>query len=285
MATDRLTFAQFQATGRDVADLRDTLDFFSDRALYPDAMPGRVYDGDLYLHTNPDEVAPFCVEIANFSRIGALATCEAELYAFYLSECADRDVAAYLRDLAPANDFWPKEADTEESLAELLTAFCHFHGLPQESACDLRHRDEVTIAQAEWLNAFIDRWDAVVDAEWKPTPCQSCGGFCGDKGPTCAELAQNPMLGQPGVINTPAEVAAWAQEKARIEAAQDAEEAARAELIAAAHRADGDERPNRPERAPGYSDAEWTAFLRGWDAHAEAVYASGLRAALAALPK
>lgn len=54
-----------------------------------------------------------------------------------------------------------------------------------------------------------------------------------------------------------------------------------AELIAAAQRADGDERPNRPERGPGYSDSEWAIFLRGWDAHAEAVYRSGLRAAVA----
>lgn len=54
-----------------------------------------------------------------------------------------------------------------------------------------------------------------------------------------------------------------------------------AEQIEAGHRADGDERPARPERGPGYSDEEWAIFLRGWDAHAEAVYRSGLRAALA----
>lgn len=51
-------------------------------------------------------------------------------------------------------------------------------------------------------------------------------------------------------------------------------------LLSAAHRADGDARPNRPERGAGYSDEEWAIFLRGWDAHAQAVYASGLRTAL-----
>lgn len=52
------------------------------------------------------------------------------------------------------------------------------------------------------------------------------------------------------------------------------------ELVSAAHRADGDQRPSRPERGAGYSDAEWEIFLRGWDAHAEAIFHSGLRTAL-----
>lgn len=56
--------------------------------------------------------------------------------------------------------------------------------------------------------------------------------------------------------------------------------AAIAALIAAGHRADGDQREGRPERGPGFSDAEWALYLRGWDSHAEAVYRSGLRAAL-----
>ncbi|MFC3716840.1 hypothetical protein ACFONC_11825 [Luteimonas soli] len=51
-------------------------------------------------------------------------------------------------------------------------------------------------------------------------------------------------------------------------------------LLEAAHRADGEERPGRPERGPGHTAAEWTMFLRGWDAHADAVFRSGLRAAL-----
>lgn len=57
--------------------------------------------------------------------------------------------------------------------------------------------------------------------------------------------------------------------------------AAMTALLAAGHRADGNERAGRPERGPGYSDADWDIFLRGWDAHADAVFRSGLRAALA----
>lgn len=54
-----------------------------------------------------------------------------------------------------------------------------------------------------------------------------------------------------------------------------------AELIEAAHEADGDERLGRPEGGIGYTDLEWEQFLRGWDAHADAIYHSGLRKALA----
>ncbi len=53
--------------------------------------------------------------------------------------------------------------------------------------------------------------------------------------------------------------------------------AAVAELIEAAHRVDGDERPSRPERGIGYTDDEWELFLAGWNAHAAAVFDSGLR--------
>lgn len=52
------------------------------------------------------------------------------------------------------------------------------------------------------------------------------------------------------------------------------------QLLAASERADGDKRPNRPERGAGYTDAEWAIFIRGWDAHADAVYRSGLRTAI-----
>ncbi|MEQ1512956.1 MAG: hypothetical protein ABL934_09780 [Lysobacteraceae bacterium] len=52
------------------------------------------------------------------------------------------------------------------------------------------------------------------------------------------------------------------------------------QLLAASERADGDKRPNRPERGVGYTDAEWALFIRGWDAHADDVYRSGLRTAI-----
>jgi hypothetical protein len=53
-----------------------------------------------------------------------------------------------------------------------------------------------------------------------------------------------------------------------------------ADLISAAQRADGNERPNRPERGIGFDDHEWKIFLRGWDMHARSVFDSGLRASL-----
>jgi len=54
----------------------------------------------------------------------------------------------------------------------------------------------------------------------------------------------------------------------------------RAELIEAAHRADGDTRSGRPDIS-GLPETERAPFLRGWDAAMAAIYGSGLRAALA----
>jgi hypothetical protein len=65
-------------------------------------------------------------------------------------------------------------ASTLESLCDQLDAFCTQHRLPKESAdellcqllCEEPWREELCV----WLHGFIERWDAVSDAEhdaWK----------------------------------------------------------------------------------------------------------------------
>lgn len=107
---DRLTFAEFQATGRDVADLREVHPDFDDRAYYPEPIPARVYAANqLYLQPNPDAgkdgQGPWFCEIGNFCVTGELATVEAELYAFYVCECAADEVRDALIAAAPANTY------------------------------------------------------------------------------------------------------------------------------------------------------------------------------------
>ena len=48
-------------------------------------------------------------------------------------------------------------------LSQELQTWCHAQGLPWESACDLRHRPEITQAQWEWIADYIERWDAAED--------------------------------------------------------------------------------------------------------------------------
>lgn len=48
---------------------------------------------------------------------------------------------------------------------------------------ELGYEDKFYTAQSSPAEA--DRRDA--EQEWQPTPCPTCGGFCGDSGQTCAE--------------------------------------------------------------------------------------------------
>jgi hypothetical protein len=47
--------------------------------------------------------------------------------------------------------------------------FCETEGLPFKSASDLRHEPGLTAAQAEYIRAFIERWDDSID-RWDATP-------------------------------------------------------------------------------------------------------------------
>lgn len=154
----RLTFAGFRASATFTTNLDAHV---NDMDLV--GVHGTVYAECIALEC-PDEHGIYDVEIGRAHVRGPLAKVEPELYGFYLCEVADDDVRAYLQDVAPASELFPKdETDTEDSLALLLESFCHFHHLPQESACDLRHREGIPAAAVDWLNDFIDRWDAVVD--------------------------------------------------------------------------------------------------------------------------
>lgn len=157
-ALDRLTFAEFQATGQDVPSLYEHI---SDLSLMGEA--GRLYARGLYLNA---PVAPgklYTLDIGNFGREGTVAELEVELYAYYLGEGTDDDVRPYLHDVAPESDFWPKDPDTEESLCDLLAAFCKFHGLPPRSADELLATEGVSKEQCDWLVEFIQRWDSTME--------------------------------------------------------------------------------------------------------------------------
>ena len=105
-----LTFPMFQATGRDVADLRDALPEFEDREIYAKPVPGRLYtESDLCLQADAaDSAKPWYFEFGMDSLAGTLAEAEAELYAVYLDEVltADHPQYAELRAAAPANRYW-----------------------------------------------------------------------------------------------------------------------------------------------------------------------------------
>ena len=168
----RLTLSQFQATGIDTDDLRQVQPDNYPLEHYTDPMPARTYAGDFGLYINRDPDGTFSVDIGRFSKDGSLEACEIELYAFYVSECVSDDVRAALQDAAPESTYHPRLPDTEESLYELLTAWCVLHGVKPMSADELIHED-VTDEQRAWLNDFIRRWDAVLLADKEAKECES----------------------------------------------------------------------------------------------------------------
>lgn len=102
-----LTFSEFQATGRDVDDLRriipDLVDM--DRPI-----PARVYtDSNLYLEPARDKTdGPLIVEVGNAGWQGSLEQCESFLYGYYLREIADEEFFEELMAKASevARRFW-----------------------------------------------------------------------------------------------------------------------------------------------------------------------------------
>lgn len=109
-----LTFAEFQASGRDVSDLRESEHpEFHDREIHPDPCPGRLYavnatSPGLYLQAPDATVAGWYFEFGMAFLIGTLADCEACLYAVYLDEVigAEHPDYAALRAAAPRNLYW-----------------------------------------------------------------------------------------------------------------------------------------------------------------------------------
>lgn len=165
----RLTFAQFIATGTDTDDLRGVLaDAFPDEHC-PDPIPGRLYAGELNLYLEPSsqpDRGAFVVEIGNMAHFGTLEECEARLYGFYVSECADDEVAAYLYDTLPdPAKALIKPREQGDELAQmwvLYAAFQAFHGIELERA--EVHLDDpgLTTEQRAWLKGFDDRWNLYV---------------------------------------------------------------------------------------------------------------------------
>lgn len=108
----RLTFAQFQAAGRDSADLRvECPDYYSTVEIDggTDApIPGRAYLAEegyqLAIERNPE--GNYVVETGTYWTSGTLLACEKELYGFYVAEIADDDVRAELMEQAPENRYF-----------------------------------------------------------------------------------------------------------------------------------------------------------------------------------
>lgn len=80
-----LTFAQFQATGRDVADVRDIIRDELDGV----AVPARVYAGDCYIE--PCGNGNWTLTLYNESWMGPLELLESYLYAWCMTEADDGD--------------------------------------------------------------------------------------------------------------------------------------------------------------------------------------------------
>lgn len=84
-----MNFSQFQATGRDVADLREYDEVLAQLGEDRDApMPGRLYLGALYIELGVENDAPvYHLTIGNRSTMSAdLAALERELFDFAVSE-------------------------------------------------------------------------------------------------------------------------------------------------------------------------------------------------------
>lgn len=108
----RLTFAQFQATGTDVDDLRQVLPDQLPSTENPDPIPGRVYAQPHNLYMEPNASQPkhgaYVVEVGNSCHFGTREACESYLYGFYLCEIADPDARSELMSAAPAitREYW-----------------------------------------------------------------------------------------------------------------------------------------------------------------------------------
>lgn len=83
-----MTFNEFQATGRDVVDLRAYPHFMAARGDdAPTVIPGRMYEGDLYLECMANDSQTYHLVIGNDSRVSAdRASLELALFEFAVSE-------------------------------------------------------------------------------------------------------------------------------------------------------------------------------------------------------
>lgn len=90
-----MTFAQFQATGRDVSDLSTVI---ADEAF--NGMAARVYAGDAYME--PCDDGEFCLTIYNESWKGSRERMEAILYTWCLVESDNDDEFGISRECAYA---------------------------------------------------------------------------------------------------------------------------------------------------------------------------------------
>lgn len=66
--------------------------------------------------------------------------------------------------VAIARNFLKQPAEICNDFQKLTAewaVFCKQEGLPHISACDLRHRNSLTLAQTAYISKFIERWDGI----------------------------------------------------------------------------------------------------------------------------
>lgn len=119
-----VTFAQFQASGRDVADVRSIVGDDMDGV----AVPGRVYDGDAYIQ--PCGAGQYTVEIYNCAWTGSRDMCESILYFWCLTEWAE--TMGISEDLRLTLCYIENVAGTEVVAAAIRSHRCpdEFAGVP-----------------------------------------------------------------------------------------------------------------------------------------------------------
>lgn len=238
MLTSPLSFSAFQQTGRPVADLRDAVPVLLPKADYPEPVPGRLYEGDLYIEAenSVDSASPWTVQIGSQPYTGDRATCEAELYGYYASEFVrDPDLLAYLVDDAPASSYFGgKPDDSFEVLCAIYRGYSSAHGLSlgcvEDALCEgVDHKGHLlTESHMGWLRSYNDRWEA-----W--------------------ERSENDRHLQSGTSHP------TQPQSQRMPAGTEEPQATLAS------------RAVQPSRPNGFTDAEWNLVLHGWDLHAALV--------------
>jgi hypothetical protein len=156
-----MTFEQFRATGREVADLNVVLGT-------SDLGAGRVYaqetDYPVYIEkdTRPDAPTPYFLTISSQGWSESLAALERRLYDFWRSEVECNSTSSSVTS-----------DDVRATLCSVLQQFARSQRLDLQSADDMladlpypgegETDDPRSVAQRAWLDAYITLWDKTGD--------------------------------------------------------------------------------------------------------------------------
>lgn len=173
---ERLTFAQFQASGVDSDDLtKDEICELSWQGL-TDPIPGRLYAGtNCYLQKQAD--GSWYAEWGMSFHSGTLAECEQHLYGFYVSEVAHDAVRDYLRSIMPPTNWVAVHPDTDESTQREFDGFQLMHDVSAGGV-------SLTREMHDWLLRWSERRAALkAPVEDAPAPAAAAAAFVGEDHP------------------------------------------------------------------------------------------------------